>query len=226
MPDRTQRKATARAEREAAQAAAVLRASRRRRAVLTLSVVGGLTAAGAVGFAVISGTPTARPHGERAAVRLPAQQTTDLRTAVKAAHARTTSYDRAYGNGTHVTSAVHYPQNPPTNGPHHPQWAADGNYVGRATPQTEMLVHALEHGRIEIQYRPGLPAAQVAQLEALYREDPAHVLLFENATDMDCDVAVTAWGHGVLCDTFSPAVVDAVRTFRDRYRDHGPEYVM
>jgi hypothetical protein len=120
---------------------------------------------------------------------------------------------------------VKYPTNPPTNGPHHPQWAADGDYAGRATPQTEMLVHSLEHGRIEIQYRPGLPQAQIDQLQALYREDPEHVLLFENETNMDCDVAVTAWGHGLLCDRFSDDVFDAIRAFRDTYRDQGPEYV-
>ena len=42
---------------------------------------------------------------------------------------------------------------------------------------------------------------------------------------MDCDVAVTAWGHGLLCDTFTPKVFDAVRAFRDLHRDQGPEYV-
>ena len=88
-----------------------------------------------------------------------------------------------------------------------------------------MLVHALEHGRIEIQYAPGLPADQVAQLSALYDEDPAHMLVFENATDMKAAVAVTAWGHGLLFDRFSPQVFDAIRAFRATYRDKGPELV-
>ena len=91
-----------------------------------------------------------------------------------------------------------------------------------------MLVHTLEHGRIDVQYKPGTPADDVAQLEALLAEqsDGYHMLLFQNTT-----------GHGRARSprppgaTRSPArrsndkVFDAIRTFRARYIDKGPEDV-
>lgn len=174
MTGRQERKEAARARREAEELARARAASRRQRVRLVGGGFAGLAAVAAIGAALTlgSGEP-AKPSAQ-----IPAQEVTDLKTAAEAAGAKITKYDWNFGTGAHTTDPVRYPQNPPTNGPHHPVWAADGNYVGRATPPAERLVHALEHGRIEIQYRPGLPAAQVAQLEALYREDPRHVLLF------------------------------------------------
>lgn len=52
------------------------------------------------------------------------------------------------------------------------------------------------------------------------------MLLAENATSMPCDVAATAWGHGVLCATLTPRSFDAFRAFHDRFRDRGPETVV
>lgn len=226
MTSRQERKEAARARREAEERAVALAASRRRRLRL---VGGGMAAvaavAGAVAIAVGGRGGGTEPSGGGEQAAIPAQRVTDLKAAARAAGARFTSYDWSYGTGAHTTDPVKYRMNPPTNGPHHPVWAADGNYAGRTTPPTERLVHALEHGRIEIQYRPGLPAAQIAQLEALYAEDPHHVLLFENRTGMDCDVAVTAWGHGLLCERWNDGVFDAIRAFRDEHRDQGPEYV-
>ncbi len=223
MTDRTNRKEAARAAREAAEAEAMRAAGSRRRIAITAGGFAAVIAVGALGAALAGGFGS-DSGGDR--VTLPPAKTTELRAAATAAGGRFTKYDWNYGTGAHTTDTVKYPQNPPTNGPHNPQWAADGNYVGRATPQTEQLVHALEHGRIEIQYRPGLPQAQIDQLVALYEEDPQHVLIFENATAMTADVAATAWGHGLLLDRFSPAAIDAIRAFRDTYRDKGPEYVM
>ena len=47
-----------------------------------------------------------------------------------------------------------------------------------------MLVHTLEHGRINVQYKKGTPAATVAKLEALLAEqnEGYHMLLYENTT--------------------------------------------
>lgn len=147
----------------------------------------------------------------------------DVAAAAEAAGASFVERPYREGIGVHTDERVRYPTNPPVGGPHAFTWAQDGNYVGQGTPPVGQLVHALEHGRIEIQYRRGLPAAQVRRLEALYDEAPEKVLLFENTTDMPCDVAVTAWSKGMLCPRFSEATVDAVRAFRDAYRDQGPE---
>lgn len=225
MSDREERKEAARARREAEELAAAQAASRKRR----MWLVGGGVAVVAIVAGVLAlaldGGDDGRRGSDDARAAIPARQIADLKAAARAAGGTFTSYDWDYGTGAHTTEAVKYRMNPPTNGPHNPVWAADGNYAGRTTPPVEQLVHSLEHGRIEIQYRPGLPAAQVRQLEALYAEDSHHVLLFENSTGMDADVAATAWGHGLIVPNWNDGVFDAVRAFRDKYRDKGPEYV-
>ena len=40
---------------------------------------------------------------------------------------------------------------------------------------------------------------------------------------MPCEVAATAWGQGVLCPKVNDQIYDALRAFRDQYRDKGPE---
>lgn len=228
MASRKDEKDAARVRREEAQAAAEAQAARRKRIWLTAGGLGAVAAIAVIGVVIASSSGGSdAPGGDEPApvAALPAHQVTDLPAAGKAAGAKFTKYKYEYGTGNHTTEPVKYPTNPPTNGPHHPQWASDGSYVGTATPATEMLVHALEHGRVEIQYRPGLPAEQLEQLVALYEEDPTHVLLFENATDMPADVAVTAWSRGMLLKEFTPAGIDAIRAFRDTYRDQAPEQV-
>ena len=78
--------------------------------------------------------------------------------------------------------ASDYKQNPPTSGNHFPQWAQDGVYDAGDTPDLGQLVHTLEHGRIDVQYKPGTPAETVAQLETFMKEneDGYHMLLFQN----------------------------------------------
>jgi hypothetical protein len=200
----------------------------RNRAALGLAR-GSLAVAAVIGAVLLAtgGSPSrTTPTGTVAGITppaLPPVRTRDLATAARRAGARFIAYDYAFGINQHTTRAVRYPTNPPTNGPHFPVPGADGDYAGQTPPPTEQVVHALEHGRVVIQYRPGLPTAQVAQLVALFAEAPRHVLLVENRTGMRCEVAVTAWGHGMLCPTFRPQVLDAIRAFRATYLDKGPE---
>ena len=95
------------------------------------------------------------------------------------------------------------------------------------TPELGKLVHTLEHGRIDIQYKPGTPATTVAQLETLYNEMDGghHLLLFENGTGMKSAVAATAWDASLNCATMNPQVFDAIRAFRTEHIDKGPEIV-
>ena len=90
-----------------------------------------------------------------------------------------------------------------------------------------MLVHTLEHGRINVQYKPGTPAERIRQLEALLAEqsDGYHMLLYENPTGMQAQVAATMWGHSVTCPRMNDQVFDVLRTFRASYIDQGPENV-
>ena len=42
---------------------------------------------------------------------------------------------------------------------------------------------------------------------------------------MDAPVAATAWTHSLTCPAMNDKVFDAIRTFRARYIDKGPENV-
>jgi Protein of unknown function (DUF3105) len=131
---------------------------------------------------------------------------------------------------SHVTSTVNYKTNPPTSGNHNPTPAEDGIYDPGNTPAKENFVHALEHGRIEIQYRPGTPKRARDQLETLFNEkvngtEGYHTLLFQNNTNMPYAVAATAWTHLLGCPKMNDKVFDAIRAFRLAYTDKGPEFI-
>jgi Protein of unknown function (DUF3105) len=226
-----ERRRQERLERERKEAAA---AARRKR----LQLVGGgllaVAAVAAVVIAVVAGTggddeqEASAPSSDVAAARLPEQATSDIEEAAKAAGCTLTNpkfegqqhEDKAF-------KASDYETNPPTSGNHTPDWYDDGVYEPGTTPSLGMLVHPLEHGRILVQYKKGTPKADVTRLEALLNEqnEGYHMLLFENTTGMDAQVAATAWTHSVTCPKMNDKVFDAIRTFRARYIDKGPETV-
>jgi hypothetical protein len=227
-----ERRRQERLERERKEAAA---ASRRRRLQLVGGTVLGLAAVAAVVVAITAASggdddeqEASGPSSAAATAELPEQATSDIEEAAKAAGCTLTNpkfegqnhEDRAF-------KASDYETNPPTSGNHTPDWYDDGVYEPGTTPSLGMLVHPLEHGRILVQYKKGTPAADVAQLEALLAEqnEGYHMLLFENTTGMDAQVAATAWTHSVTCPEMNDKVFDAIRTFRARYIDKGPETV-
>jgi uncharacterized protein DUF3105 len=130
----------------------------------------------------------------------------------------------------HTAGKVTYKTNPPTSGNHNPTPAQDGIYRAGNSPPKENYVHTLEHGRIEFQYKPGTPAADVAKLRKL-AEEPLngaagyHILLFENNTDMPDQFAATAWTKSIACPTLSTAALGAMREFRTAFTDKGPELI-
>jgi Protein of unknown function (DUF3105) len=228
-----ERRRQERLERESKEQAAALR---KRRLVLVSAVVAGIALVAAVGvFAFGGGGGSGGSGGDgpsQAAstsdVKLPEQQTSDMAAAAKAAGCKLTN--PAYEGNTHSTkefAASDYKTNPPTSGAHNPEWYEDGVYEPGTTPELGKLVHPLEHGRIEVQYKKGTDAETVGKLEALLAEqsDGYHMLLFENTTGMDAAVAATAWTHSVTCPEMNDKVFDAIRTFRARYIDKGPERV-
>jgi Protein of unknown function (DUF3105) len=161
-------------------------------------------------------------------VKLPAQKTADIKQAASAAGCKLVNAP-IEGN-THETknfTESDYKTNPPTSGNHNPVWYQDGVYNPGDTPKLGMIVHPLEHGRIELQYKPGTPKQTVGQLEALMQQsdDGYHMLLFQNTTKMPFAVAAAAWGHYVGCPTMNDKVFDALRTFRSSFIDKGPEIV-
>jgi Protein of unknown function (DUF3105) len=131
---------------------------------------------------------------------------------------------------THVPNAqpVQYRTVPPTSGNHNPVPINDGAYTTPITGDTGQetnvrnAVHSMEHGRIEIQYKPSLPEDQQLALKGVFDEDPDGMLLFPNP-DMPYDVAVTAWTNEVVCPRYNETVLDVIRNFRDTYIGNGPE---
>jgi hypothetical protein len=131
---------------------------------------------------------------------------------------------------THVPNStpVHYGTVPPTSGNHNPVPIDDGAYKTQITSDTSKPtnirneVHAMEHGRIEIHYKPSLPEEQQLALKGVFDADPDGMLLYPDP-DMPYDVAVTAWTNEVVCPHYNEAVLDVIRNFRDTYRGNGPE---
>ena len=114
---------------------------------------------------------------------IPAQQESDLKKAAAAAGCTLVDApNEGAGHEEKDFKPSDYKQNPPTSGNHFPQWYQDGVYDPGDTPELGKLVHTLEHGRIDVQYKPGTPATTVAQLETFMKEneDGYHMLLFEN----------------------------------------------
>ena len=225
MASRAEKKRRLREERLAQEHAAAKKAARKR----VLGRVGGvllaLVAIAVVVFALTSSSGSEKTPGSAAtAVPIPKQKSTDLRTSAAEAGCELREFP-SFGQ-QHVTNEVTYKSNPPTSGPHDPTPALDGSYDPGNPPSAEQSVHALEHGRIDIQWKPGLAQREVGQLQTLFNEDNAyHVLLFENQTDMPYEVAASAWQHFIGCPKFTPRVFDALRNFRKSYTDQGPEKV-
>jgi hypothetical protein len=237
MSSRQAEKERRRQERLAREQAEAKAAARRQRLQYA---VGGLLALAAIAGVLVlltsglGGSSSAEDGGDgpRAAeetdVQLPVQQTADMQAAAKAAGC--TLANPEIEGATHLDKEFQpsdYKTNPPTSGDHFAEWYQDGIYDPGNVPNLGMLVHTLEHGRIDVQYKPGTPAEVVGQLEALLAEQSQgyHMLLFENTTGMDAQVAATAWGHSVTCPEMNDKVFDALRTFRARWIDKGPEQV-
>ena len=221
-----------RLERERKEAAAVARRKRLQMVgggVLAVAALAAVVVAIAAGFGGGDENEASPPSsGAAASVKLPEQAISDYEQAAKAAGCTLTNPPFEGQNHEDKTfKASDYKTNPPTSGNHTPDWYDDGVYEPGTTPSLGMLVHPLEHGRIEVQYKPGTPKADVAKLEALLNEqnEGYHMLLFENTTGMDAQVAATAWTHSLTCPKMNDKVFDAIRTFRGRYIDKGPETV-
>jgi hypothetical protein len=132
---------------------------------------------------------------------------------------------------THVPNStpVEYKTTPPTSGNHNPVPISDGAYRTpmSANPETKGMnirdeVHSMEHGRIEIHYKPTLPESEQLALKGVFDQSPDGVLMYPDP-NMPYDVAVTAWTQMAVCPNYDPLVLDVIRNFRDTYIGNGPE---
>ncbi len=168
-------------------------------------------------------TPVSDGSDELPSGEVPPRRIEELEPAARAANCELET-KRSEGS-THVQpgTEVPYKANPPTSGDHYPNPAEDGAYA--RAPTTGRGVHSLEHGRIYVQYRAQVPDAVKQNLKALFDEDPYHVILAPNGTGMRADVAATTWTHSLVCPKMNDGVYDAIRAFKETYRDRGPEFV-
>jgi hypothetical protein len=232
MSSRQEEKERRKRERQEREAAERAKAARRKRMQM---VFGGILGLGVVAAAilvlvlVVFSGDDASDEVPASAASIPAQKEGDPEKAAELAKCEYNPKvpNEGAGHEEKDFKASDYKQNPPTSGAHHPQWYDDGIYGPGDTPELGKVVHTLEHGRIDIQYKPGTPATTVAQLETLYNEMDGghHLLLFENTTGMKAAVAATAWDASLTCATMNPQVFDAIRAFRTEHIDKGPEIV-
>ena len=249
MASRKEEKERLRAQRLAAEQAASSGGRRRLMAayvvagILTVAVVAGLVAvvAGGGGGGGVTdfcsgahiknsgGTVRGLEPDCRTGTTPPALQFADLKISAEKAGCQL-KLDLPDEGNTHVPNStpVDYKTVPPTSGNHNPVPIDDGAYRTPITSDTSKPtnirneVHAMEHGRIEIHYKPSLPEAQQLALKGVFDEDPNGMLLYPDP-DMPYDVAVTAWTNEVVCPHYNEGVLDVIRNFRDTYRGNGPE---
>lgn len=226
---RAEEKEQRRREREAAEQAARKSADNRKR----LGMVGGgvlLVAIIAVVVVLVAGggDDDGTVDGGGATAALPAVQIENLSEAARAAGCQVREDEEESSN--HVETDVKYKQNPPESGDHDPTPSREGIYPADGPPDLEQSVHALEHGRINIQYKPGTPQQRIDQLDALFEEEVQGIpgyktLIFQNQTNMSYAVAATAWTKALTCPAWNDKVFDAIRAFRRDNVDKGPEQI-
>src|SRR5439155_23852378 len=129
-----------------------------------------------------------------------------------------------------VNQKVKYPTNPPAAGKHFQSPADDGAYS--TAPPDVMVVHAQEHGRVIIWFKPSLPRSDRASIKALFDKEKGYHLLLVPRAGMPYQVAATAWnmnpqplGTGLLmgCPTVQARTFDALKDFYDENQGNGPE---
>ena len=124
-----------------------------------------------------------------------------------------------------------YNSNPPTSGWHYDTPQREGVYTTQQSQ--EQILHNLEHGFVNIQYKD-LNGAEVQRLTDLARRDQHHLILAPYpGLPADAKVALTAWtgpngdparqvGKLQYCNGVDEK---AIRAFISAYRDQGPELV-
>ncbi len=234
MASRKEQKEAARAERLAKQQAAEAADKRKRligvgaAAVLAVAIVVVLVVVVAGGGGSKEGTEQSGPaanieisYPDGPDAPKPGPNASNLKAA--AAEAKCKLVDPPNEGASHVEEDVVYKASPPTSGNHDINPSEDKTYT--SPPETERSVHALEHGRIQIQFKADAPEDVIGRLKKVFDEDPYHVMVFPNGTKMAPQVAATAWDHQLMCATVNDKTYDAIRAFKNEYRDKGPEFV-
>lgn len=237
MASRKEQKEALRRERQEREQQAEQAAARKRligmvvAGILVLGIVGALAAVllaggdddgGSGGGSDDGAAQVSYPDGGE----IPDQKQADLDKAIAASGCKADEH-QAEGSGQHTEEPVNYQTEPPAVGAHNPASAEDNIY--EEAPQTELVVHGLEHGRIVIWVKPDAGDELLGQVKALYDEDPYHVIVVPR-TELKEPIAVTAWvapdnGQILRCAEPNDQMWDAIRAFKEQYRDKAPEFV-
>jgi hypothetical protein len=238
MSSRKEQKEALRQERLAREQQAAQAAARKRligivvASILVLGIVGALVA-----VVLAGGDDDGGGEGGGGGARIsypdggeiPDQQEANLAAAMKAAGCKDETIEESAA-GEHTSDPgeqIDYASEPPSIGRHYQEWPEDDIY--EEAPPLSHVVHTLEHGRILIWLRPDLADEQLAQFKALYEEDPYHVIMLPRE-ELKEPFAVTAWvgqstGHTLRCQELNDQSWDAIRAFKEKYRDKAPEFV-
>jgi len=192
-----------RAERiEAAQKA------RRRRSLLTRTIIAVVVAA------VISGIASLVSSDRRST-----QKSIDRMEAGGCRFDRKADGDAGTGRN-HVLDPS-YRVNPPSGGDHLVNAAGPGIYTAETMPPDGQVVHSQEHGYVILWYRPDLPEEQITELRGITSRYSKDVLLVPRPS-LPVPVAGTAWHRRLLCKKSDAKALDL---FVTTYRNEGPEKV-
>ena len=238
MASRKEEKERLRREREEREQAAAQAARRKR--LVGYGIGGALALAVIVVLAVfVLGSGSGEEGSEQQSSLYPDGGTvakpgeTDVKKAAKAAgcdvkQARSKSRDHV-GN---PNEQIKYDSNPPTSGKHYEIPGEDQAYT--EPPADSSVVHSLEHGRVDIWFKPNAPRKTRADLKATYDSEQGYQLLLIPRPEMPYQMAATAWGRdpeplgtGYLlgCPKVDAKAMTALRAFIDEHRGNGPEPV-
>lgn len=114
-----------------------------------------------------------------------------------------------------------YNSNPPTSGPHHPQWSECGVFENDIPIET--LVHNMEHGHVVILYKPDLEASEKQALREFTekRLKKKNILMAPNK-DIPSPIAMASWGWYQLFEKFDE---EAFEAFYKAHRYRAPERI-
>jgi hypothetical protein len=165
---------------------------------------------------------------ERAGTPPPAAKETDLEAAARKAgcELRLELKDEGHTHLPRGSEGPDYKTDPPNSGNHveAPFQQADGAYS--EPPSQVDVVHALEHGRLAIQYSSDLPEKDQLELKGLYETMYGASLLFPY-DEMPYDVAAVTWTNILGCTEYKgAATLDAIRAFgKETWGKYGGEPV-
>ena len=106
----------------------------------------------------------------------------------------------------HVQAAVQYPESPPIGGNHSPVWVGCDQKSYDQEVQSEMAVHALEHGGVWITYLPTLEQSKITAIKDKVKTSAATFSSPYNT--QKSPITLSAWGKQLEVNDVSDPRID------------------